>query len=140
MSDHPKTGTDIIHVFCRLPSEVNATFIYLQMMGYVCFHLRHEGRYFWLLCHQNSVDVTNLEAFFTRQFTRASEENSAVHILPFLVVIGEKPTYVGQISRPTYRIGNSVEEDICITMSLQTFLKGDFNARQNELAAFDEPV
>jgi len=103
-------------------------------------HFRKIGTELGAFENDHNIDVFDLEGVLVEKLTRVLEEEKAVGALPPGVGIGKMRADVAKPGSAEERVAESVGHDVAIGVADGSLVEGDFDAADNELAAFGETV
>jgi hypothetical protein len=103
-------------------------------------HFGEVGAEFGALKDDDGIDVFDGEMFFVEEFAGVLEEQKAVRALPFGIGVGKVGADVAKASGAKKGVAERVGYHVAVGMAYWAFVEGDFDAADDELAAFREAV
>jgi hypothetical protein len=88
----------------------------------------------------HGIDVLDGKMFFVEKLTGVLEEEEAVGVLPLGIAVREVGADVPEASGAEKSVAKRVGKDVAIGMADGAFIEGDFDAADDEFAAFGEAM
>ena len=128
-------AADGVHAFVGFCFEMNFFDGDAECLCQNFAHLRKVGAEFWLFGDDDGIDVLNDQLFFVVKLADMLEENQAVGALPLGIGVRKMRADIAEASRSEQGVAHSVDEDVAIGMANWPFIKGEFDATDDEFAA-----